>query len=211
MYRLYDDKNLERLQQILFFREIDFGLKDIKSILDNPNYDKKKALEKHKELLELKRDRMDRLIELVKKRLKGERQMNFKEFNMKEINNMKEKYKIKKKDPVTEKKRTYLPIIPDLNIALKNLSWSGEEWNVYTYQEKPEFDPDVLFDLEGKIRKRYEKLMFLLIKKVEGGFGADDNKNPITKKWLARKNQKGFFGKLGSVETLNFELIHHSY
>ncbi|GAA0181506.1 MerR family transcriptional regulator [Clostridium sediminicola] len=92
-YRLYDDENLQRLQQILFFREIDFGLKDIKETIDNPNFDKTKALEKHKELLELKRDRMDRLIELVNKTLEGEKKMSFKEFDMKEIKRVQEKYK----------------------------------------------------------------------------------------------------------------------
>ena len=44
-YRLYDDTALERLQQILLFRELEFPLKEIKSILDSPNFDRCKALE----------------------------------------------------------------------------------------------------------------------------------------------------------------------
>ena len=35
-YRLYDDKALETLQQILFFREFDIPLKEIKAVMDNP-------------------------------------------------------------------------------------------------------------------------------------------------------------------------------
>ena len=41
-YRLYDEDALETLQQILFFKELDFSLKDIKRIMTRPNYDKKK-------------------------------------------------------------------------------------------------------------------------------------------------------------------------
>ena len=35
-YRLYDDRALEILQQILFFREFDIPLKEIKAVLENP-------------------------------------------------------------------------------------------------------------------------------------------------------------------------------
>ena len=42
---MYDDTALERLQQILFFKELQFSLKDIKAILDSPDFDRNKALE----------------------------------------------------------------------------------------------------------------------------------------------------------------------
>ena len=64
-YRLYDDAALGKLQQILFFKELDFPLCDIKEIMTNPRYDKKEALLKQKELLLQKRDRLDGLIKLV--------------------------------------------------------------------------------------------------------------------------------------------------
>lgn len=41
-YRLYSDENVDRLQQILFFKELDFPLKKIKEILDDPSFDKEK-------------------------------------------------------------------------------------------------------------------------------------------------------------------------
>lgn len=43
-YRLYDDAAMERLQQILLFRELEFPLKEIKEIVTRPDFDKKKAL-----------------------------------------------------------------------------------------------------------------------------------------------------------------------
>ena len=50
-YRLYGEKELLRLQQILFYRELDIPLKDIQTILDDPEFDLLKALEAHKKAL----------------------------------------------------------------------------------------------------------------------------------------------------------------
>lgn len=83
-YRLYDNNALEILQQILFFRELDFSLKDIKIMMENPNYDKITAYKKQKELMKQKRDRLNDLLNLLEKLERGERCMSFKEFDMKE-------------------------------------------------------------------------------------------------------------------------------
>ncbi|SFK75119.1 DNA-binding transcriptional regulator, MerR family [Paenibacillus sp. 1_12] len=64
-YRLYTDRELEKLQQILFFREIGFSLKEIKVILDDPEFDRTRALLAHKELLLEKKKRLERIIETV--------------------------------------------------------------------------------------------------------------------------------------------------
>lgn len=61
-YRYYDEKSLERMQEILFYRELDFPLKSISDILSSPNYDKQKALSEQKKLLILKKERLERLI-----------------------------------------------------------------------------------------------------------------------------------------------------
>lgn len=98
-YRFYSESNLERLQQILFFRELDFNLEEIKNILDNPDFDRKKALELHKKLLLKKRDRIDEIIKTVDKTIisfKGENKMEkdemFQGFDMSEIEKHKKKY-----------------------------------------------------------------------------------------------------------------------
>ena len=52
-YRLYDDTSLERLQQILLFRELEFPLKEIKEIIDAPNFDRNKALEQQLSLIHI--------------------------------------------------------------------------------------------------------------------------------------------------------------
>ena len=61
-YRLYDDAALERLQQILLFREMEFSLKEIQAILQSPDFDRDRALEQQIALLTLKKEHLDNLI-----------------------------------------------------------------------------------------------------------------------------------------------------
>ena len=65
-YRLYDDTALERLQCILLFRELQFPLKEIKRILDSPNFDRNRALDQQIALLELRMERLGDLIDLAR-------------------------------------------------------------------------------------------------------------------------------------------------
>jgi DNA-binding transcriptional MerR regulator len=69
-YRFYDEHELLKLQQILFFRELDFPLLDIKKILDNPKFDMTKALEEHREMLEQKKKKIDALTKTIDKTIK---------------------------------------------------------------------------------------------------------------------------------------------
>ena len=81
-YRLYNDEALQKLQQILFFKELDFKLKDIQEILEKPDFDRIATFKKQKELLLLKRNRTDKLIQLLSRLEKGEQCMSFKEFDL---------------------------------------------------------------------------------------------------------------------------------
>ena len=65
-YRLYDDTDLEKLQQILLFRELEFPLKDIKTILESPDFDRSKALEQQIALLTMKKEHLENLIDLAR-------------------------------------------------------------------------------------------------------------------------------------------------
>lgn len=64
-YRLYADEDIERLQQILFWRELDFPLSKIEEILNNPLFDRKEALKMQAELLEAKANRYLKLSQLA--------------------------------------------------------------------------------------------------------------------------------------------------
>src|SRR5580693_1755938 len=58
-YRQYGEPELLRLQQILFYRELDFPLKEIAEILNDPDFDLIRALAGHKQALSARRDRLN--------------------------------------------------------------------------------------------------------------------------------------------------------
>ncbi len=64
-YRLYGEKDLLRLQQILFFRELDFPLAEIQVILDRPGFDQVEALRVHRRMLGERAERLARLLRTV--------------------------------------------------------------------------------------------------------------------------------------------------
>lgn len=68
-YRLYSREDLERLQQILFFRELEFSLKEIAAILGSPGFDRRQALLAHREALLQRKARIERLIATVDRTL----------------------------------------------------------------------------------------------------------------------------------------------
>ena len=85
-YRLYDDTSLERLQQILLFKELEFPLKEIKKIIDAPNFDRNKALEQQIELLTMKKEHLENLISFARG-IKGigVKYMDFKVFDTRKM------------------------------------------------------------------------------------------------------------------------------
>lgn len=87
-YRLYDNKALEKLQEILFFRELEIPLITIKEIMDTPNYDKEQVLITQKNLLEQKRNRLNGIIELITDVMKGVNTMSFEAFSKDEVQKM---------------------------------------------------------------------------------------------------------------------------
>lgn len=95
-YRLYDDTDLERLQQILLFRELEFPLKDIKDIINRSDFDKKKALDQQIELLTLKKEHLENLISFARElKKKGAKKMDFSAFDNSKIDEYTKKAKEK--------------------------------------------------------------------------------------------------------------------
>jgi len=82
-YRMYDDEALERLYLILLFREIGFPLKDIQGILDAPDYDRNRVLEKQVELLKAKIAHLQECIHMANGiKLMGIYCLNMEDFTM---------------------------------------------------------------------------------------------------------------------------------
>ncbi len=85
-YRLYDDAALARLQTILLFRELQFPLKEIKAILDSPDFDPSEALAQQIRLLELQYQHIGELISFAREiQEKGVGNMNFQAFDTKKV------------------------------------------------------------------------------------------------------------------------------
>ena len=115
-YRFYDENSLLRMQEILFYRELDFSLKSIGEILSSPNYDKSKALNEQKRLLTLKKERLERLISAIDGAVKGENVMAA--FDNSEF----EKYK-------SEAKERWGSTAAYGEYTEKTKDYSGQQWN----------------------------------------------------------------------------------
>lgn len=124
-YRIYHQSDLETLQQILFFRELDFSLTEIKEIMQNPNYEKSDALKHQKELLIKKRDRLNGLILLVDSALEGDENMSFKEFDNSVIEEAKNNY-------AAEVKERWGSTAAYQEYSKKTKNYNKDQWNTVT-------------------------------------------------------------------------------
>ena len=91
-YRYYDGQALLRLEQILFLRELDFPLEEIERILDSPAYDAREAMRRQRELLCMKRRRMDVIIDRLDRAIRGEGPAELEVFSMTEIEQARAQY-----------------------------------------------------------------------------------------------------------------------
>ncbi len=120
-YRFYDERCLERMQEILFYRELGFPLKDIQAILSSPDYDKQSALNEQKHLLTLKKKRLERLITALDSAMKGENlTMNI--FDNSEFEAQREQY-------AKEAKEKWGATDAYKESAEKTSGYSKEKWN----------------------------------------------------------------------------------
>lgn len=93
-YRIYDDIALERLQQILLFRELEFPLKEISKIINGKDFDRNKALEQQIELLTMKKEHLENLITFAREiKTTGVKNMDFTPFDTKKIDKYTKKAK----------------------------------------------------------------------------------------------------------------------
>ncbi|CEQ12437.1 transcriptional activator TipA [[Clostridium] sordellii] len=95
-YRLYSDEDIKKLYQILIFKELEFPLKEIKSILESSDFDRKEALKLQKDLMIKKKKRMDEIIQSISEvinNLEGDKKMSEKNFNVFNYEKVKEHQK----------------------------------------------------------------------------------------------------------------------
>ena len=120
-YRFYDEYSLTRMQEILFYRELDFPLKDIRMILSSPDYDKQNALKEQKHLLTLKKERLERLISALDGAMKGEI-VDMHVFDNREFEAKREEY-------AKEAKEKWGNTAAYKESAEKTADYSADKWN----------------------------------------------------------------------------------
>ncbi len=136
-YRMYDETNLFRLQQILLFKELEFSLKDIKKIIDSPDFDINEVLSEQIKLLTLKKQHLTDLISFAKRvKSKGGSIMNFEVFN-----NEKYKAEVKEKWGNTNEFCEYEKKTADYSFEKQKLL-ANEMMNIFKeFGDKKEISP----------------------------------------------------------------------
>ncbi len=134
-YRYYDENSLLRMQAILFYRELDFSLKNIRKILSSTDFDRRATLEEQKKLLILKKERLERLISSIDEAMKGANVMSA--FDNSEF----EKYKseVQKRWGSTEAYKEYSEKAEDYTVVSGNKHYyqQGEKTAVQMPQSLP--------------------------------------------------------------------------
>lgn len=170
-YRLYDDKALEILQQILFFKEFDMPLKEIKSIMENPDLDRNQILMSQRKMLELKKDRLERLISSIDGILKGEKVMDFGIFSKDEmeemyqhiVNNMSEELQQQIRQEyggIEEYRKHFMEQAASKGVQenmAKVVEWYGDKESARTAAMNPE-NPEIFSAYRNRLEKVMEKL-----------------------------------------------------
>lgn len=177
-YRLYDKNALERLQQILYFRELDFPLKSIKEIIENPTLDRTEILQMQKEMLLKEKRHLECLIESIDQTLQGSDAMDFSVFS---------------KDETEELFQAMLEHMPEnmKEIALEEFG-SVDQWREHYIEAVS----------KEKVQKQYAKMV-----EWYGGKEAyiSSVKNPVSKE-VAESYQKRIdhiLEKLSSKQNLD--------
>ena len=173
-YRLYDDRALEILQQILFFREFDIPLKEIKAVLENPALERNQILQMQRKMLVAKKERMEHLIASIDDILKGENKMDFAIFSKTEVeemfqtmfehmpDNMKE-LAVKEFGSIEEWKKHYIKTVSSEEMQkgyAKVVEWYGGKEQFLSVANNP-----ISKDVADSYNKRIEAVLQKLIAK----------------------------------------------
>lgn len=213
-YRMYDDDALQTLQQILFFKELGFPLKVIKEILAKPDFDRIAAFKKQKELFLLKRNRLDRLIQLLERLEKGESCMSFKEFDLSDYINALEDFKSNQAETVIQ----YWGSIENFDLFIQKIKDDEENvaklaiqhfGSVEKYTEEMKYNLDHFSELMNKNREEEAEKIAAQSDVLYGRLTADltcDVSSPQIQEIIYEILQ--FIKKYGSSVTLDRPVIN---
>ena len=195
-YRLYDDKALETLQQILFFREFDISLKEIKAVLENPALERNQILQMQRKMLVAKKERMEHLIASIDDILKGDNKMDFAIFSKTEveemfqtmIEHMPENMKnlaVKEFGSVEEWKKHYIEVVSSEEMQkgyAKVVEWYGGKEKFLSVANSP-----ISKEVAESYNKRIEGILQKLIEKRNCDVNSSEVKKIVKEYGLVMK------------------------
>ena len=195
-YRLYDDKALETLQQVLFFREFDIPLKEIKAVMENPVLERNQILQMQRKMLVAKKERMERLINSIDDILKGDNKMDFAIFSKTEveemfqtmIEHMPENMKnlaVKEFGSVEEWKKHYIEVVSSEEMQkgyAKVVEWYGGKEKFLSVANSP-----ISKEVAESYNKRIEGILQKLIEKRNCDVNSSEVKKIVKEYGLAMK------------------------
>ena len=213
-YRLYDDNALKILKQILFFREFDIPLKEIKRIIQNPTIKTNEILQMQQKMLLIKKERIKCLIKSIDCMLNGNNQIDFSIFIKIEIeeifrvilNSMPEEIKdfaIKEFGSLEEWKKYYMEIISSEEMYkyyTKMVEWNGGKItdNQLNFVEITEsYQKRIEIILQKLIIKKGLNVTSFEVKEIVGEYGF------VMKQYLQIKNEKDLM--LAQIQYFNNE------
>ena len=195
-YRLYDDKALETLQQVLFFREFDIPLKEIKAVMENPVLERTQILQMQRKMLVAKKERMERLINSIDDILKGDNKMDFAIFSKTEveemfqtmIEHMPENMKnlaVKEFGSVEEWKKHYIEVVSSEEMQkgyAKVVEWYGGKEKFLSVANSP-----ISKEVAESYNKRIEGILQKLIEKRNCDVNSSEVKKIVKEYGLVMK------------------------
>ena len=195
-YRLYDDKALETLQQVLFFREFDIPLKEIKAVMENPVLERNQILQMQRKMLVAKKERMERLINSIDDILKGDNKMDFAIFSKTEveemfqtmIEHMPENMKnlaVKEFESVEEWKKHYIEVVSSEEMQkgyAKVVEWYGGKEKFLSVANSP-----ISKEVAESYNKRIEGILQKLIEKRNCDVNSSEVKKIVKEYGLVMK------------------------
>ena len=195
-YRLYDDKALETLQQVLFFREFDIPLKEIKAVMENPVLERNQILQMQRKMLVAKKERMERLINSIDDILKGDNKMDFAIFSKTEveemfqtmIEHMPENMKnlaVKEFGSVEELKKHYIEVVSSEEMQkgyAKVVEWYGGKEKFLSVANSP-----ISKEVAESYNKRIEGILQKLIEKRNCDVNSSEVKKIVKEYGLVMK------------------------
>ncbi|MDF2544185.1 MAG: putative transcriptional regulator [Herbinix sp.] len=210
-YRKYNEDSLRRLQQILFYKEMDLPLKEIKKIMNQPGFDQKTAIRDQKDLLTAKRNRLNKMIEQMEQILEGSNSMDFSIF---EHNELKEVFKNRMSQLDDDYQQALINRFGSLDACIENMMKNEDQIKDTATQYYGSFDNYIESLKQEPISKEGMGNLQLklddIVKQIVAYIGEEVSKPEIQKLVEEWKKTAHILFQMNDISEL-FRQLYHGY